>query len=113
MKKKVNILGTEYTIEILKRDKDAFLMEADIDGYCDKTTKRIVVRAEDETSELGNYDVYQRTCLRHEIVHAFLFESGLHQNFKHDQWGHDETMVDWIATQFPKMYKAFKEADCL
>lgn len=113
MKKKVNILGTEYTIEILKRGEDAFLQDHNIDGYCDKTTKRIVVRAEDETNELGNYDVYQRTCLRHEIVHAFLFESGLHQNFEHCQFGHEETMVDWIATQFPKMQKAFKEADCL
>lgn len=110
---KVNILGTEYTIEILLAADDVYLRDNGIDGYCDKTTKRIVVRAEDETSELGNYDVYQKTCLRHEIVHAFLFESGLHQNFKHDQWGHDETMVDWIATQFPKLQRAFAEADCL
>ena len=110
---KIDVLGTAYTVEILKRNDDSFLRENDIDGYCDKTTKRIVVRAEDETNELGNYDVYQKTCLRHEIVHAFLFESGLQQNFKHDQWGHDETMVDWVAMQFPKLLWAFKEADAL
>ncbi len=109
--RKLNILGTEYEVNIESADTDKVLESCD--GYCDKTTKRIVVRAEDETSELGNYDVYQRTCLRHEIVHAFLFESGLHQNFEHNQWGHEETMVDWIATQFPKMQKAFEEADCL
>ena len=110
---KVNILGTEYTIEILSENDDSFLEEKSCDGYCDKTSKRIVVRAEDETNELENYEVYKKTCLRHEIIHAFLFESGLQQNFKHDQWGHDETMVDWVAMQFPKLQKAFKEADCL
>ena len=30
-----------------------------------------------------------------------------------NEWGTDETLVDWIALQFPKMEKAFKEADCL
>lgn len=110
---KVNILGTEYTIEILTAEQDAYLRDKACDGYCDKTSKRIVVRAEDETNELENYEVYKNTCLRHEIIHAFLFESGLQQNFKHDQWGHDETMIDWVAMQFPKLQKAFKEADCL
>ena len=110
---KLNILGTDYTIEILSAADDAYLREKECDGYCDKTSKRIVVRAEDETNELENYDVYKKTCLRHEIIHAFLFESGLQQNFKHDQWGHDETMIDWVAVQFPKLQKAFAEADCL
>ena len=106
-----DVLGTKYTISIVLREEDKFLSR--IDGYCDKTSKKIVVRAKDESFELDDYEVYKKTCLRHEIVHAFLFESGLHQNFHHDEWGHEETMVDWIATQFPKLYKAFKETDCL
>lgn len=108
---KVNILGTEYTIEILSAAEDDYLKRCD--GYCDKTTKRIVVKEEDDDSELGNFEVYKKVCLRHEIIHAFLFESGLHQNFKHDTWGHDETMIDWVATQFPKLLKVFEQADCL
>ena len=48
--------------------------------------------------------------LRHEIIHAFLAESGLQTNFEHcRQFGHDETMVDWIAIQFPKIYKVYKD----
>ena len=109
--KKINVLGTEYTIEITPKSEDKFLERCD--GYCDKTTKRIVVRAEDETNELDNYSVYLKTMLRHEIIHAFLFESGLHNNFTHPEWGHDETMVDWFAVQFPKLMKAFEEADAL
>lgn len=109
--KTVNILGTEYTLELLSREQDKFLK--DRDGYCDKTSKRMVVCLPDETNELDNYDVYLKTVIRHEIVHAFLFESGLHENFSHPQFGHEETMIDWIAVQFLKLQKAFEEADCL
>lgn len=45
--------------------------------------------------------------------HAFLFESGLSENFTHPEYGHDETYVDWIASQFPKMCEVFKEVGCL
>ena len=109
---KVNILGTEYTIEIRKKDEDKYLKDFR-DGYCDKTSKRIVVAKEDETNELDNYSVYLKSIIRHEIIHAFLFESGLHENFSHPQFGHEETMVDWIATQSPKIFKVFQELDIL
>ena len=28
-------------------------------------------------------------------------------------WGMDETITDWIAIQSPKLFRTFKEADCL
>lgn len=108
---KINVLGAEYTVEVKQRTDEKLL--ADCDGYCDKTTRRIVVAAEDDESELGDYEQYKKKCVRHEIVHAFLFESGLHEDFEHVNNGHEETMVDWIAVQFPKMQKAFIEADAL
>lgn len=108
---KINVLGTEYTIRVLSATEDKFLDKCD--GYCDKTTKQIVVKAKDDTNQLDNYDVYLKKIKRHEIIHAFLFESGLHENFKHDEWGHDETTIDWFAIQFPKLLAAFKAADCL
>lgn len=109
---KVNILGTEYTIEERTAEEDTALR--DMDGYCDKTTKMIVVSKPTADSDLGDYKWYRNKVMRHEIVHAFLFESGLHENFEHaKQFGHEETMVDWIAVQFPKMLKAFEKAGCL
>ena len=53
--------------------------------------------------------------LRHEITHAFLNESGLQNDTSvpGSGWATNEEMVDWIAIQFPKMKKAFEEADCL
>ena len=48
--------------------------------------------------------------IRHEIIHAFLVESGLDNNWKHaEEYGHDETMIDWMAMQHTKLQKAFEE----
>jgi hypothetical protein len=52
--------------------------------------------------------------LRHEIIHAFLYESGLGPNFEHyKQFGHEETIVDWFAIQYPKIEEAFKSVGAL
>lgn len=108
---KIDVLGTKYTISYKTEIQDRELEQCD--GYCDKTTKQIVVRKRGDTCNLGDFESYRKKVVRHELIHAFLFESGLHENFKHDEWGHDETTVDWIAVQFPKLLKAFKDADAL
>ena len=108
---KINVLGTEYTVLERSKEEDKYLESCD--GYCDKTAHLIVVCKESENNELVDFKAYQKKVKRHEIIHAFLFESGLHENWKHDSWGHDETYVDWIASQFPKLQKAFAEADAL
>ena len=104
---KINVLGTEYELE--KR----VLRDADEDGFCDYTSKHIVIRS-DNVNCVEDFVWLQKKQLRHEIIHAFLAESGLQSNFEHpNRWGHEETMVDWIAIQFPKLLEAFKAADCL
>ena len=109
---KINVLGTKYTIEERTEHEDEFLKK--FDGYCDKTSKRIVIVKEKADSELDNWRVYRNQCLRHEIIHAFMIESGLQNDWQHpNEFGHDETTIDWIAIQFPKMLKAFKEAGCI
>ena len=109
--KKINILGTEYTITECDDKEDEILK--DIDGYCDKTTKVICITKKTPDSNLGDWEVYRKKILRHEIIHAFLFESGLHENFEHKSFGHEETTIDWIAVQFPKMQKAFEEVGAI
>ena len=111
--KKVNILGAEYTIEYKKRYEDKQFASGEADGYCDSTSKRIVLREEDEKDNVDDFSVHIKKIARHEIVHAFMFESGLGSNFEHIGFGHEETMVDWIAYQFPKMQKVFEEVGCL
>lgn len=109
---KVHILGETWTIRYKNKDSDEML--ADCDGYTDKTTRVIVVPdGPPKSNELGNWKVYLKKSKRHEILHAFLFESGLHENFTHPQFGHDETYLDWFAAQFPKILIAYEEADAL
>ena len=108
---KINVLGTKYIINERSPEEDKIL--CGIDGYCDKTTKVICITKKTPDSNLGEWEVYRKKVLRHEIIHAFLFESGLHENFEHKQWGHEETFIDWVAVQFPKMQKAFEQAGCL
>ena len=76
---KISVLGTEYAIIV------------------------------EEFADSGT-DGLQKKALRHEIIHAFLAESGLQANFKHcDQFGHDETMVDWFAIQYHKIGAVYKQ----
>ena len=110
---KVDILGTEYKIEYIAEKDDPRLETSN--GYFDHSTKRIVVgRPEREEMSIGDLEVFTKKVLRHEIIHAFLYESGLWENSNNiDAWGMNEEMTDWIAMQFPKMLKAFKEAGAL
>lgn len=104
---KVNVLGTEYTIEPRN------LKDENYDGFTDNTNKLIVIRS-DNQNEVGDFDFLQKKQLRHEIIHAFLSESGLQCNWQHmEQFGHDETTVDWFAIQSPKIFEVFQELDLI
>lgn len=52
--------------------------------------------------------------MRHEVIHAFLFESGLAENSNtSDAWAVNEEMVDWLAIQAPKIFSTFKKMNIL
>lgn len=107
MKKEILVLGTIYRIEPRE------LKNEDIDGFCDNTEKLIVIRS-DNYNNVGDFDYLQKKQLRHEIIHAFLSESGLQCNWQHiEQFGHDETTVDWFAIQSPKIFEVLKECELL
>lgn len=105
--KRVSVLGTEYHIKC--RD----MHDENMDGYCDYTNHEICIRS-DNANNVSNFEALQKKSLRHELVHAFLAESGLQANFQHcEEFGHEETMVDWVAIQLPKIVAACKEVGCL
>ena len=112
MNLKINILGTEYTIMLDEPEKD---MPEGADGYMDHSTKTIkIMKMEQHENSVKDLENYKRKVLRHEIIHAFFYESGLwNSSGASDMWGCDETITDWLAIQSPKMFKAFKEAGCL
>lgn len=106
--KTVEVLGVPYAIIDGDRSKDPCLDKAD--GYCDHTIKTCVIDTLIKTSDsVADLETYRKQVIRHELVHAFLFESGLGA----ESWGCNEEIVDWIAFQFPKMLRAFEEADAL
>ena len=102
-----NILGSKWTIEVKKQDEDEILQS--VEGYADRTTRRIVICDASGDTDYRDYDAFQRKVLRHEIIHAFMFESGLGECADYGRNGtdHPELMVDWFATQFKKLEKAF------
>lgn len=108
--KKIDILGSEWTIKRQSEAENHLL--ATKAGYCDWTTRTIVVECGvDIDGSYGDMDKYYRKVLRHEIVHAFLFESGLYENsIAVDYWAMNEEMVEWIARQGLKLYKAWLDA---
>lgn len=107
----ISILGNEWTITERTRAEDNNLKYAD--GYCDWTTRTIVIERE-MTGNLGDMEAYIRKVKRHEIVHAFLEESGLAECASaSDAWARNEEMVDWLARMGPKIYEAWKSAGAL
>ena len=114
--KKINILGTTYKVYLnVPYAKDQNLSGAY--GYTDFHGKRIVVADvytvpgwEDAGEETAR-DVFACT-VRHEIIHAYLMESGLNASSNAvDCWARNEEMVDWFACQMPKLIKTFRELE--
>jgi len=116
----LNILGTDYTMEIKNYKDDSEFEKAGIDGYCDSVTKEIVVcnmstfpGLENETKERNK--LMENYTMRHEIMHAFLNESGLQESSYTCKrgWAKNEEMIDWFAIQSPKIFKVYQELGIL
>ena len=108
-KAKINILGTDYTIFTNVSEHEKPFMKNN-DGVTDFTTKEIFIAVLDDGDPMNmqNMRVYEDRTIRHEIVHAILFESGLDHNTK---WARNEEIVDWIAIQTPKLFSMFEKIE--
>lgn len=106
----VLVLGEPYKILVSNKEKHPYLSKCD--GFCDASIKTIIVDDCNETGDgyIKDMESYRMKVTRHELVHAFLYESGLDGC---SDWATNEEIVDWIALQFPKMLKAFQQAECI
>lgn len=106
----INILGAEYTVTLATEQAEPRLERCD--GFCDETTREIIVEnyKRNLPGSKGKLELQERKNIRHEIIHAFLFESGLAEN---SDWAQNEEMVDWFAIQGPKIVKSWEEAGAL
>lgn len=103
--RKINVLGTEYKYFYKSVNQDEKLRECD--GYCDSSMKHIVVcdLAVDNMT-VGDVMAHENKVFLYEVVHAFLFESGLSGN----SWAANEEIVDWMAHQITKIVQSLEEA---
>ena len=120
MKDNIIVLGTEYRIEIHKVSSDEYLENKKLSGYCCEESKLIVVADMSEKKyfygmDENEQDIYRKKVLRHEIIQAFLNESGLSDSSDvySGGWAKHEEMVDWFAIQSPKVFAVFKDLDIL
>lgn len=109
---KVNILGSEWNVKFGSEKEYPNL--TNVDGYTDLSIREIVVddmeASQGQIGAKADLESYQKQVVRHEIIHAFLLESGLDSNSNSaDSWAVNEEMVDWFAIQSPKIFKAFNE----
>ncbi|WP_270620703.1 hypothetical protein [[Clostridium] innocuum] len=102
---KVNVLGTVYRIKYVPS----------LDGRGGETdfyTKEIHISEQEDVPpefKTDNLKEMQRHVLRHELIHAFLFESGMDQSSTaHEAWAVNEEMIDWMAIQMPKIMAAYE-----
>lgn len=114
---KINVLGTEYQIVFVKKfPKYLKEFEETADALFNAHDKTIFVKKDKsiDITDKGK-ERLEKKNLRHEIVHAFLFESGLSSNtYGHmGAWAEHEEMVDWFAIQSPKILKVFIELGIL
>ena len=83
-------------------------------GLCEQYSKKIIIddgsSIEEDSLVVENYEEFQKKVLRHELLHAFLGESGLRSN---SEWAENEEMIDYFAIQFEKIAIAMIEANCL
>lgn len=115
----VNILGTVYEIIVKRYEEDEAFKRLCIVGYCDEYAKQLIIC---DAATCDNWDkesaetvaIANNETIRHEIVHAFLAESGLtDSSLEVSAWAKNEEMIDWIAMQGPKICKAWKEVGAI
>ena len=100
--KSVIILGTEYTIT-----EDESLVNNDADGLTRVFKNQIFVRPYKKMLDADDSDNEKKACyretIRHEVIHAFLKESG------NEEYYIDEHLVQTLAVLYPKINAVLAE----
>lgn len=105
--RKINVLGTDYEIQFKSIEEDVKLNECD--AYCDYTVKKIVIEnPKEDVLLLEDIKYNQERLLRHELLHAFLYECGL---CNQSEWATNEEMIDFFAIQAPKITNMFSSVN--
>lgn len=106
---KINVLGTEY--EIKEVDSSFNEKFKTMDAWCDTSIKKIYIcKLESDKDSKEDLEYVKQKILRHELIHAFIYESGLDTE---SSWALNEVIVDFFAIQIPKMMRTFDKANAI
>lgn len=101
---KVNILGTEYRVFF---DLESEESDGEARFYKKEIHLRPVEKMLDNESSYEEKVQRAKEVYRHELIHCALFEMGA------DEWGRDESLINLLAINSPKIFKIFQELDIL
>ncbi len=109
-----DVLGSKWTLWF--EDESSSPRYQKHNGWCDNSTKQchVCYRTKNEMMPENPYEFYN-SIARHEIIHAFLYESGIVNAaiIRTNKWCKDEMMIDWMAAQMPKIYEVFKQLNIM
>lgn len=117
MVKTVSILGAKYKVVTDVSPMDDKALEGRY-GYCQPTSHLIVIADMDKIPSWdGESEADKQAAiavtLRHEVLHAFLAESGLWGcSLDTASWVMNEEMIDWFAMQYPKIHEVYVRLGC-
>lgn len=109
----LNILGNTWRV-VGRNEKEDTRLE-NCSGLTDVSSRTIVLSDVDpDEYTISNPQSDLQRTLRHEIIHAFMYESGLWVNSTQaENWAMNEEMVDWFAIQLPKIDEACTRAGAM
>lgn len=116
----LSILGASWRLLFVDPEQDGSGFDRqDAAGFCSPYARKIVLREmkaqhfPDDFTQEDKIRAINKT-LRHEIIHAYLYENGLDRNASSTTraWPKNEEMVDWFAIQGPKIVQTWKEVGC-
>lgn len=101
---KVDILGTEYRVFFDLESEEA---DGEARFYKKEIHLRPVEKMLDNESSYEEKVQRAKEVYRHELIHCALFEMGA------DEWGRDESLINLLAINSPKIFKVFQELGIL
>ena len=107
---KIRVMGETWILK--EGSEEEFPALDSVDGYTDTSTRTIVVSQmlehQSEPTAKEKLSEYKKTVIRHEIIHAFLYESGLENSSagcrRKNSDSLQESVMEWKRS--PRYYEA-------
>lgn len=104
----LNVCGVRWEV-IVATPEDRPLLKSCL-GYADRSSKRIYIkdlRREPDERDMERLDLIMAETIRHELVHAWLFECGMMDEREFDH----ERIADWLQMKIHPLYEAILDGE--